>query len=236
MNRDSLAMTVARLRIFVLTVCLFNFTACSARNKTLNVTSDVKERSLVTGEYTGKMDESVKSEIDASETRYANHQVDINSVTDSIKRKTTVNRRGIEKRDIKIDSITADNSKIYGIVVSERSSATTNSDEKVDAFGLKLILDLEDQQEGKTSLVRTDEMAKQEKIKLSTQENSKSDSSNTIELSEKNTPWLLLAFTTLLTSWWFWVLVLIIGLAIYKRVTGVNLLQVAIFKVKSWLS
>lgn len=37
MNRDALIMMIARLRIFVLTVCLFNFTACSAKSETSEI-------------------------------------------------------------------------------------------------------------------------------------------------------------------------------------------------------
>lgn len=233
---ERLSMMVTRLRIFVLVVCLFNFTACSAKNKTSMIANDVKERSILTGNHVGESTESAKSKIDSSEDKYANHQVDLSAVTDSVKRKATVNRRGIEKRDVKIDSITADNARIYGIVVSERSSSTVNSDETIDAFGLEVLLDVEDQQGHKTYMVRTDEMAKQETAKLEIKQSSKRNSSGTVESSEKSTPWLLSAFTTLITSWWFWVLISIAGIAIYKRVTGVNLFQVAMFKVKSWLS
>lgn len=236
MNRNALIEMIARLRIFIISVCLVNFTACSAKNKISTIAGDVKERSVTTGSHTTMTDEAERSEIDSSDNQYTIHKIDFNAVADSIKRKATVNRRGVDKRDIKIDSITSNNSAIYGIVVSERSSATINSDETIDAFGFEVLLNVEDQQEGETHLVRTDEMTKQEKTKSSFKANNEKDGSNTLESSEKNTPWMLLILNTLFTSWWFWVVTLLAGVAVYKRVTGVNLLQVAILKVKSWFS
>lgn len=236
MSRDNLIMTIGRLRIFVLTVCLLNFTACAAKNKTSMVTNEIKERSVTTGDYNHGSGKTISTSIDSMSSNHINNKTIFDAVTDSVKSKNVVNRRGVEKRDVKIDSITSNYSKIYGIVISERSSVTINSDETINAFGLEVSLDLEDDQGGENHLVRTDEMSKQEKTKFTVKDSNKSNRRSGIESSEMSTPWLLVALTTLLTSWWFWILILIVGIAIYKRVTGVNLLQIAIFKIKSWLS
>lgn len=234
MDNNNLILMIGRLRIFVIAVCVFNFTACSAKNKTTLVTKEFEERTTTMDKLRSEISESKTTKVDSSTFNRTQRRVEANFVTDSIKHKNIVNRRGIEKVDIKIDSVSSINSTIYGITISERSSVTTNSDETTDIFGLDKLIGNYEKQEGKIDLVRTDEMSKQEELRTSARgaRDSKGDSSTSS--SERETPWLLIVLTTLLSSWWFWIGLMIMGYFIYKRITGVDLFLILISKVKSW--
>lgn len=236
MGKDDLLLMITRLRILVIAICMFNFTACSAKNKATLVTKGFEERAATIDRLRSETNEAKRIEVDSSTFNQTQNRFGVNFVTDSIKHKSVVNRRGIEKVDIKIDSISSNDSKIYGITISERSSATINLDETTDIFGLDELIDRYERQENKIDLVRTDEMSKQEKIKTSVEETRNSKSDLSTNSSEKETPWLIIVITMLLSRWWFWLGLVIAGYFIYKRITGVDPFLILISKVKSWFT
>lgn len=236
MDKDNLILMIERLRIFVIAVCIFNFTACSAKNKTTSVAKEFEERTTTIDKIRSEKSEAKTIEVDSSTFSQTQKHSGANFVTDSIKHKNIINKRGVEKIDIKIDSLSSRDAKIYGITISERSSATINSDETTDIFGLDKLIDSYERQEGKTSLVRTDEMSKQERLKIFAEEASSIKNDSSTSSSESKPPWLLVVITTLLSSWWFWLGLVIMGYFIYKRITGVDLFLILISKVKSWFT
>lgn len=236
MNRDNLMTTIVRLKVFIVVMCILNFTACSAKNKVSSATSALTERTTNKGDYKTEINDIAVKKFDSVASYQVHDQVAFTSIADSIKRKNIVNRRGVEKRDVKIDSIKLDQSKIYGITISERSSSTINSDENVDIFGLETLLSADEREVGGIKLSRTDEMSKQERTKVSVEGDNRSDSNNSSDVSEKNIPWVVLIATSVLSSWWFWLALIIVGYVVYKRMKGVNVLTTLFFKIKSWFA
>lgn len=210
------------LKMFILSVCLLNFTACSAVSKKSETKIESESRQT-TKTDSSKETISTKSEIRNSESSVEkeSHQ-DQKTRQDSILKNVVRNNKSVDKLETRIDSIISNDHKIYGIRTFERSSSVSNEEDKGKIFGVEHTSSQSGSEENHSEDFINKDFTHSDNTKVKHSKDSDSKSSaDTVDASTTKGA-LLFIFCAVTSSWWFWILLIVITTGVWFYRKGVN--------------
>lgn len=198
------------LKMFILSICLLNFTACSAKVKT----SETAEETRTVRRLDSNVDANTNTTSESASKRTIAHSEvetkDSFKSQDSVKTTTVRNNKAVKKRELIIDSIISIEGKIFGLRAYERSSDVGNEDSETKWYG-SVDNDKTSNDKGSTSNETLNtEFTRIDQIKAKLAENEDSSYLSRTGQNTKTGGWFLFVITGLISNWWFWIVVILI--------------------------
>lgn len=198
------------LKMFILSICLLNFTACSAKAKTHD--TEEKTRTIRHSDSTidANTDTTLKS---ASERTTVQSEIEIRNSfksQDSVKATSMRNNKAVKKRELIIDSIISSEGKIFGLRAYERSSDVGNEDSETKWYGSFDSNETSNNSDRTSNEMLNADFTHNNQIKAKLTKDEDSSDLSRVRRSIETKGWFLFIITGLISSWWFWIVVVLV--------------------------
>lgn len=214
------------LKMFILSICLLNVTACSA---TVN-TRDTTEETRTIGHLDSNIDANTNIASKSSSKRTTSHSEvetkDSSKSLDSTKTTTVRNNKAVKKRELIIDSIISIEGKIFGLRACERSSDAGNEDSETKWYGFVDSDKTSNDKGGTSNEMLSTDFTRIDQAKARLAESEDSFYSSRARLSTRTEGWFLFVITELISSWWFWIVVILIAFFTWCYLRKINPIMV----------
>lgn len=212
--------------MFILSICLLNLTACSAKAKTHDTIEKTRTTKALDSTYDARTNATLKSTSERITVHSEVETKDSFKRQDSIKATSIRNNKAVKKRELIIDSIISTEGKIFGLRAYERSSDVGNEDTETKWYGsFDSNKTSNNNDRTSTEMLNTDFTHNDQiKAKLTKDEDS-SDLSRARQSTETKS-WFLFIITGLISSWWFWILVVLATFFMWCYLRRINPLTV----------
>lgn len=214
------------LKMFILSICLLNFTACSAKAKIHDTIEKTRTTKALDSTYDARTNATLKSTSEHTTVHSEVETKDSFKRQDSIKTTSIRNSKVVKKRELIIDSIISTEGKIFGLRTYERSCDVGNEDTETKWYGSFDSNKTSNNNDGTSTEMLNTDFTHNDQIKAKLTKDEDSSNLSRVRQSTETKGWFLFIITGLISSWWFWILVVLATFLTWCYLRRINPLTV----------